>query len=122
MLDGSGLRLHGRLLGHADLKEAQGLVPDWLPLPQRVRGALPEIWTRLLGHSGFNGDVIEDLNRPPGRRIVGFGAAIALDQRWRERLAAEPPVGAPALIYTELLDGQWQPPADKELARMNASG
>lgn len=122
MLDGSGLRLHGRLLGHADLHEAQRLVPAWLPLPERVRAALPQVWTRLLGHSSFNADVIEDLARPPGERIVGFGAAIALDRAWRERLAADPPVGAPALVYTELLDGRWQPPSDKELAQMNASG
>ena len=40
-----------------------------------VRAALPAIWTRLLGHPGFNADVIEDLNRPPGQRIVGLGVA-----------------------------------------------
>jgi hypothetical protein len=122
MLDGSGLRLHGRLLGHADLQEAQRLVPAWLPLPPRVRQALPVVWTRLLGHSGFNGDVIEDLGRPPGRRIVGFGCAIALDAAWRDRLSNDPPAGAAALLYADLLDGRWQPPDDKALARMNAAG
>lgn len=122
MLDGTGLRLHGRLLGHADLEAAQRLVPTWLPLPPAVRAALPAIWTRLLGHPGFNADVIEDLNRPPGQRIVGLGVAIALDARWARLLREDPPAHAPALLYEELSDGRFLPPADKELARLNARG
>lgn len=122
MLDGSGLRLHGRLLGHADLQEAQRLVPAWLPLPAAVRAAVPLIWTRLLGHPGFNADVIEDLNRPAGQRIVGLGVAIALDTRWARLLRDDPPPFAPAQLYTELMDGRFQPPDDKALARLNGQG
>lgn len=122
MLDGSGLSLQGRLLGHADLREAQHLVPAWLPLQPAVRAAVPAIWTRLLGHPGFNADVIEDLNRPAGQRIVGLGVAIALDERWSRRLRDDPPPHAPAALYAELLDGRFQPPADKDLARLNARG
>lgn len=122
MLDGSGQRLQGRLLGHADIAEAQALVPAWLPLPAPLRAALPNLWTRLLGHSGFNGDVIEDLRRPAGQRIVGLGVAIALDERWRRRLVDDPPPFAAALLYGELLDGRYEPPSDKELARLNGRG
>lgn len=122
MLDGTGQRLHGRLLGHKDLSEAQAFVPAWLNLPEPVRAALPVIWTRLLGHPGFNADVIEDLNRPPGQRIVGLGMAIALDERWRQRMVQDPPPFAPALIYEELLDGRFQPPSDKELGRLSGLG
>lgn len=122
MLDGSGQRLHGRLLGHADLQEARAFVPDWLHLPAEVRAALPVIWTRLLGHPGFNADVIEDLNRPSGQRIVGLGMSIALDERWRHRMATQPPPFAPGLIYEELLDGRFQPPGDKELGRLSGQG
>ena len=92
MLDGAGQRLHGRLLGQADLAEAQALVPGWLPLAPSLRAALPSLWTRLLGHSGFNADVIEDLNRPSGQRLVGLGVAIALDEECRRRLAEGPPL------------------------------
>jgi hypothetical protein len=122
MLDGSGQRLHGRLLGHGDLNEAQALVPEWLGLSPRVRAALPAIWTRLLGQSGFNADVVEDLRRPIDQRIVGLGMAIALNDEWRERMAHNPPAFAPALIYEALLDGHFQVPSEKELARLNGRG
>lgn len=122
MLDGSGQRLHGRLLGHADLTEALALVPDWLPLAPSLRAALPVVWTRLLGHSGFNADVIEDLNRPHGKRLVGLGMAIALNDEWRQRLVDSPPPFAAAQLYAGLADGRYQPPSDKELARLSGRG
>lgn len=122
MLDGSGQRLQGRLLGHGDLAQARALVPAWLPLPERVRSALPAIWTRLLGQPGFNADLVEDLSRPAGTRLVAMGMAIALDERWQRQLAVDPPANAPALIYEELLDGHYQPPSDKELGQLNARG
>jgi len=122
MLDGSGQQLQGRLLGHADLAEAMQLVPAWLPLAKPVRAALPAVWTRLLGHPGFNADVIEDLRRPPGERIVGLGVAIALDAAWRRRLAEAPPPFAAAQVYAELAEGRFQPPGDKELAALSGQG
>lgn len=122
MLDGSGQRLHGRLLGHADFAEALGLVPGWLPLAPPLRAALPMVWTRLLGHSGFDAHVIEDLNRPHGQRLVGLGVTIALDDAWRRRLAGAPPPFAAAQLYAELADGSYQPPSDKELARLSGLG
>ncbi|MBX3610453.1 MAG: helix-turn-helix transcriptional regulator [Hydrogenophaga sp.] len=122
MLDGSGQRLHGRLLGHADLAEALALVPAWLPLPPALRADLPSVWTRLLGHSGFNADLIEDLDRPPGQRIVGLGVAVALDATWAQRLIDDPPPFAAAHLYAALADGSFQPPSDKELARLSGQG
>ncbi|MDE2372511.1 MAG: helix-turn-helix transcriptional regulator [Burkholderiales bacterium] len=121
-LDGSGQRLHARLLGHADLAQACAFVPAWLGLHERVRAALPAVWTRLLGHPAFNADVIEDLRRPADTRMVGLGVAIALDESWRRRMADDPPPFAPALLYGELLDGHFVPPSDKELARLNGRG
>lgn len=122
MLDGSGQRLHGRVLGHADLAQARALVPDWLPLSARVRSSLPQIWTRLLGQPGFNADVVEDLSRPPGQRLVAMGMALALDERWRHQLATDPPPNAPARLYEELLDGRLQLLGDRELGIANARG
>jgi hypothetical protein len=122
MLDGTGQRLRGRLAGHADLQECTRLLPPWLPLAAPVREALPAIWTRLLGQPGFNADVIEDLSRAPGDRVMGLGMAIALDARWQQRLRENPPPFAAAALYAELHEGHYQPPGDKDLAAMNASG
>lgn len=110
------------MLGHADLAQARALVPEWLPLSARVRGSLPQIWTRLLGQPGFNADVVEDLSRPPDQRLVALGMAIALDERWRRQLATDPPPNAPALLYEELLDGRFQPLTDKEIGLANGRG
>lgn len=122
MLDGHGQRLHGRPLGHADLHEAQQLVPDWLALACDLRAALPVIWTRLLGKPGFSADVIEDLDRPEGQRLVGMGMAVALDNRWQQRLAVDPPAWVGAQLYAELKSGHFVPPDDKALAQLNARG
>jgi DNA-binding CsgD family transcriptional regulator len=122
MLDGTGQRLRGRLAGHADLAQCTRLLPPWLALTDPVRQALPAIWTRLLGQPGFNADVIEDLSRSPGDRVMGLGMAIALDERWQRRLREDPPPFAAAQLYAELLEGRFQPPGDKELAMMNSAG
>jgi hypothetical protein len=54
--------------------------------------------------------------------MVALGVAIALDERWQRLLATDPPPNAPALLYEELLDGRYQPPADKELGLLNGRG
>jgi len=122
MLDGTQLRLHGRLVGHADLAEACHLVPDALPLPPAVRAALPALWARWLGHPGFNADLIEDMARPPGDRLVGLGMAMALDERWQARMRQAPPVHAAACLYEELHSGRFAPPSERELAQQSARG
>jgi len=121
-LAGRGKRIRGRPAGHADLQECTTLLPHWLPLEDRVRRALPAIWTRLLGHSGFNADVIEDVGRPAGQRLLGLGMAIALPPAWQRRLREAPPPCVAAELYRALLDGEVAPPDDKELAAANAAG
>lgn len=122
MIDGTGQRLQGRPLSHADLASLDSLVPDWLEIDQGVRASLPAIWTRLLGQPGFNGDVIEDLRRPVGQRVVGFGTSIALDRHWLLKLQDAPPERVSAKVYESLRNGTFAPPDDKALGRMNAQG
>ncbi len=122
MLDGTGQRLKGRLVGHADLAACTRHLPAWLPLPAAVRADLPRLWTRLLGQPGFNADLIEDVTRPEGERILALGMAIALDPFWQARLRDDPPACAAAALYEALRAGDFAPPDDKTLAAMNAKG
>lgn len=121
-LAGRGQRIRGRPAGHADLQECCTLLPPWLQLDDRVRRALPAVWTRLLGSSGFNADVIEDVARPGGQRLLGLGMAIALPQAWQQRLREEPPPCVAGALYRALLDGDFEPLDDKALAAANAAG
>lgn len=121
-LENSGQRLRARLVGHADLAECQELLPGWLVLPAHIRAALPQLWTRLLWSPGFNADVIEDLSRPPGQRLVGLGMSLALDARWQARLRDDPPACVAARLYMELYERRFEPLSDRELAAANARG
>ncbi|MBE0548697.1 MAG: hypothetical protein IH627_13830 [Rubrivivax sp.] len=98
------------------------MLPGWLHMDAEVRAALPVLWTRLLGHSGFAGDVIEDLSRPPGQRIVGLGVTVVLDRNWQHRLRTAPPPHAGAVWYRDLLENRTALPDDRALARANAAG
>jgi DNA-binding CsgD family transcriptional regulator len=119
---GPGLPVRGRPLRHGDLQEACGLLPGWLQMDPGLRAALPVLWTRLLGHSGFSGDVIEDVSRPPGRRLVGLGITVALDAAWQARLREAPPPHAGAAWYRDFTDGRTAPLDDRALGRANARG
>jgi len=119
---GPGRPVRGRPIRHADLAEGRALLPGWLVLDAEVRAALPALWTRLLGQPGFSGDVIEDLSRPPGQRLVGLGMTVVLDPTWQRRMRDEPPAHAGAVWYRDFLEGRTAPLDDRTLARANAEG
>lgn len=113
-------RLRHRLLQPGDVDEALALLPPWLGLPDAMRSALPALWRALLHEPGFNADVIEDLARPPGQRLLGLGMAVALDAAWSRRLAEAPPPYATRHLYAQLLSGRTRLPGDAALGRANA--
>jgi len=119
---GPGRPVRGRPARHADLAECRALLPGWLVMDPEVRAALPALWTRLLGQPGFSADVIEDLSRPPGRRLVGLGMTVALDPAWQAQLRSDPPAHAGACWYRDFLDGRTAPLDDRGLGRANAAG
>lgn len=119
---GPGRPVRGRPLRHADLAEAHTLVPGWLALDDDVRAALPVLWTRLLGQPGFSAEVIEDLSRPPGQRLLGLGMTVALDAAWQAHLREHPPPHAGARWYRDFIDGRTAPLDDRALGRANAGG
>lgn len=119
---GPGRPVRGRALRHADLAEAQSLLPGWLALDDDLRATLPVLWTRLLGQPGFSAEVIEDLSLPPGRRLVGMGMTVALDAAWQARLREAPPAQAGAGWYRDFAAGRTAPLDDRSLGRANAAG
>lgn len=119
---GPGRPIRGRPARHADLAECRGLLPGWLVLDAELRAKLPLLWTRLLGQPGFSADVIEDLSRPPGQRLVGLGMTVALDALWQDRMRENPPPHAGAIWYRDFMDGRTAPLDDKALGRANTSG
>lgn len=114
--------LRGRPLRHADLNEARGLLPGWWRMDPELHGRLPLLWTRLLGQSGFTGNVIEDLSQPAGQRLMALGVSVALDADWAARLRTEPPGHAGATWYRDFLDGRTAPLDDRALAQANTAG
>ncbi len=119
---GPGRPLRGRPLRHADLAEACTLLPAWLALDDDVRAAMPVLWTRLLGQPGYSAEVIEDLSRAPGQRLVGMGMTVALDAAWQARLREDPPPHAGPCWYRDFLAGRTAPLDDRALGRANAAG
>ena len=122
LASGHGRPVLGRPMRHADLAQCAGLLPGWLEMEPQVRSALPVIWTRLLGQPGFSADVIDDVSRPPGHRLVGLGVTVALDERWQTRMRNAPPAHAGAHWYREFLQGVTAPLDDRSLGRANAAG
>lgn len=119
---GPGKPVRGRPMRHADLAECRELLPGWLVMDAELRAALPKLWTRLMGQPGYSADVIEDLSRPPGQRLVGLGMTVALDAGWQQRLREDPPAHAGAVWYRDFLDGRTAPMDERSLARANADG
>ncbi len=113
--------LQRRLLQPRDFGAALRLLPGWLALDESTRAQLPALWGELLQHPGFNADVIEDVSAPAGRRIHGIGMAIALDERWQQRLRSPVSPWVTRELYADLLAGHTRPPSEREMARANAS-
>lgn len=114
------LRFRPTLAG--DLDECAALLPAWLPIDAaRVR----VLWHALLDEAAAMSTVMEDLARPPGARIQGWGCGMVLPPTWVGRLhvdAARPRAPVVAQIYDGLLDGSLVPSSDRELGVLNARG
>lgn len=51
----------------------------------QARSCVPQVWRRLLANNLLSTTVIEDLDRPPERRIVGFGASVFVSDAFMEQ-------------------------------------
>ena len=117
-------RLRSRPTTRADLAECFEMLPSWLALEPAAMQALPALWETLVDADSVITGVIEDLALPPGQRLQGWGASIALPAPLAQRLqlAARPEPYLPRRVYAALLDGSFVPMDDRARGPANARG
>lgn len=113
-------RLRYRLPTAHDLPECTAVLPPWLGLSDNLMAQLPALWAGIIEHVAVLPGVIEDLNKPPGQRIQGFGFTVVLPTSMADTLAAHPSPFAARQVYQGLADGTLQLPQEQDIAKANA--
>lgn len=87
------MRLTSRPTADQDLSAAVGMLPDLVY--GALRGALIQVWRDGLSRGGLITSVMEDEERPPGSRIIGFGiTSVVTDQFFEEvKVSRRPGLG-----------------------------
>jgi hypothetical protein len=108
-----------------DLPEALSLLPAQVSTDPAERAAIAAQWPALLKQQpALQSGVMEDLARPLGQRILGWGVSVLLSlaQAHALQLDGEPAVFVARRVYTELRAGRLRLMDDRELGRCNAAG
>lgn len=119
------LRMVHRPLTLADLDEALALLPAQVSTGPAERAAIAAQWPALLQmQPALQSGVMEDLARPPGQRIQGWGISVLLSQAQARALDlhAQPAAHLARRVYADLRSGALQLMDDRELGRCNAAG
>ena len=117
-------RLRYRPMRATDLPECLALLPDSAGLTPTQKARMPELWARLVGEPSILAGVIEDTALPEGERLQGWGVTMVLPSTMVKALHLETNPGAYVArrVYAALLAGELQPPSDREIGLLNASG
>jgi hypothetical protein len=117
-------RLRFRPTQPGDLPECFELLPEWLGLDDALRGALPDLWRRIIGLPSITSTLMEDLALPAGQRIQGWGCGFVLPEDWvrQEQLDTRPAAFVIRRIYAGMLDGGFKLMNDAEVGAANAQG
>ena len=109
----------------ADVDETLALLPAQVSADAAERAAIAAQWPDLLqlGPAVQSG-LMEDLARPLGQRILGWGASILLSpaQAQAPQLDAEPQAFLARRVYADLRAGRLTLMDDREVGRCNAAG
>ena len=119
------LRMVHRPLRQADLAETLALLPQQAAVDPAERAAIAAQWPDLLEQQpAVQTGVMEDLARPAGQRILGWGVSMLLSQAQANtlQLSGEPPAFLARRVYADLRAGRLQLLDDRELGRCNAAG
>lgn len=119
------LRMVHRPMRLADLAEALSLLPAQVSPDPVERAAIAAQWPALLEQQpALQSGMMEDLARPPGQRILGWGVSVLLSpaQARALQLDGEPAAFVARRVYGELRSGRLRLMDDRELGRCNAAG
>ena len=105
-----------------DLAEAFPLIKDCSFYPPKERARLFSFWKFLLKNRMGLSSVVEDLERPPGKRICAFGMSVFTPDEFVEkaRSALAPPLSR--RVFESWLKGQRVFLNRKEIAAHNSKG
>lgn len=117
-------RLRYRPMRAADLAECLALMPESAGLTPAQQARMPDLWARLVGEPSILAGVIEDTALPEGERLQGWGVTMVLPTPTVKALSLEthPSAYVTRRVYAALLAGELQPPSDREIGVLNASG
>lgn len=95
------------------------LIRDRFVYTPQQQQQLLEIWTAVLREGSGESAVVEDHNRPPHERVVGFGLSVFVADWFADQAASMPPYIGPRFLE---LYGQGRSPilTRKEVAHANA--
>ncbi len=86
------MRLAFRPTTPADFRAGLAIIRDRFVYDEAAQERLLDLWSEVLGHRSGVSDVVEDLDRPPASRIVGFGLNVFVsDEFVREAKTTLPP-------------------------------
>lgn len=114
-----------RPLRQGDMPEVLALLPAQVSLDPAERAAIAAQWPALLEQQpALQAGVMEDLARPAGQRILGWGVSVLLSpaQAQALQLEGEPAAFLARRVYAELRAGRLRLMDDRELGRCNAAG
>lgn len=99
------MNLADRLTEPRDFEACRKLLEERSAYSPEAFACLPQIWGEMLDAGTLNGAVMEDRDRPPGRRIVQFGMTVFVTDDYMRyaRTGTAPHMGVD--LISRILDG-----------------
>lgn len=105
-----------------DLLECLSINPGHIGDELVGRGRAIEIWKSLIRSRSFTSVVIQADSSIAGRRIVGFGASVFVQQRFVDEEFSRPRPGLNARVFASIASGKPVVLSDPELRAANTTG
>lgn len=115
-------RLRYRPIARRDVRECLAILPPWHGLEPALLRDLPALWERIVDEPSVISGLMEDLARPIGQRVQGWGVTMILPPDLVQALQMEqvPRAFLTREVYARLNDGRFRPMSDREIGIANA--